>query len=122
MKSKSKIEQQLQKKRNPELVETIILSKKNPKWLEVASILSGSTRKQSSVNLDEIEKQSKAGETIVVPGKILSLGEIKKRVNVAALGFSARAKEKLLKANCQVKLLKDEIKKNKDAKGVKIIK
>jgi len=122
MKSKSKIEQQLQKKRNPELVETIILAKKNPEWLEIASILSGATRKQYALNLNEIENKSKEGEIIVIPGKVLSLGEINKKLTVIALGFSKKAKEKLLKANCEVKILKDEIKKNKDAKGVKILK
>lgn len=122
MKSKSKIEQQIKKKKNTEVIETIILAKKNEKWLEIASILSGSTRKQYSINLDKIEKQSTSGDIIVVPGKVLSLGEVSKKIKVVALGFSEKAKEKLLKSKCDVVLLKDEILKNKDAKGVKIIK
>ncbi len=122
VKTKTKIENQLIKKKNPELVATIILAKKNKKWLELASILSGPTRKQYSINLDEIEKQSKAGDIIVVPGKVLSVGEVKKKIRVAAINFSETAREKLLKSNCEVRLLKDEIKDNKDAKAVKIIK
>jgi len=122
IKSKTKIEDQLRKKKNPELVETIILAKKNEKWLEVASRLSGPTRKQDSVNLDKIEKQSKAGDIMVVLGKVLSLGEISKKVRVVALGFSGKAKEKLLELGCEVRLLKDEIKDNKEAKAVKIVK
>jgi len=122
IKSKTKIEDQLRKKKNPELVETIILAKKNKKWLEIASTLSGPTRKQDSVNLDKIEKQSKAGDIMVVLGKVLSLGEISKKIRVVALGFSRKAKEKLLKSGCEVRLLKDEIKDNKEAKAVKIVK
>ena len=122
MKSNSKIEKQLKKKKNPELVETIILAKKNKKWLEVASVLSGATRKQYSVNLDKIEKQSKAGDIMVVLGKVLSLGEITKKVRVVALGFSEKAREKLLKSKCEIRLLKDEIKDNKEGKAVKIVK
>jgi len=122
MKSKTKIQKQLVKKRNPELVETVILAKKNPKWIEIAALLSGPTKERIQVNLDKIEKNSKAGEIIVIPGKILSVGEISKKLKIVALNFSERAKEKLLKSNCEIILLKDEIKNNKDAKGVKILK
>ena len=122
IKSKTKIESQLKSKKSPELVETIILAKKNEKWLEVASVLSGSTRRQHSVNLDKIEKQSKAEDIVVVLGKVLSLGEITKKIKVVALGFSEKAKEKLLKSGCEVRLLKDEITDNKEAKAVKIVK
>ncbi|MCA9488173.1 MAG: 50S ribosomal protein L18e [Nanoarchaeota archaeon] len=122
MKSKTKIEEQLKKKTNSELVETIIIAKKNPAWMEVAAILSGPRRNNVNANLDKISKDSKAGETIVVPGKVLSLGEIDKKIKVVALGFSDKAKEKLKKAGCETILLNDEITKNKDAKGVKILK
>ncbi|MFA5953706.1 MAG: 50S ribosomal protein L18e [Candidatus Pacearchaeota archaeon] len=121
-KSKTQIQKQLSKKKNPELVETIILAKKNSKWIEIASILSGPTRKKSEINLDYIDKNSKPGEIIAIPGKVLSVGEITKKIRICALNFSDKAKEKLLKANCELKLLKDEIKENKDAKGVKILK
>ncbi len=119
MKSKSKIETQLKKKTNPVLVETIILAKKNPKWLEVAHILTGSRRKRKEFNLTDIAEIS--GD-VVVCGKVLSQGEINKKKKVVALGFSEKAKEKLLKAGCELVLLTDEIKKNKEAKGIVVLK
>lgn len=122
MKSKTKIEQQLKRKTNPQLVETIIKAKKNPKWIEVASLLSGSRRKNINVNLNKINNESKAGETIVVPGKVLSLGEINKKIKIVALNFSEKAKEKLKKAGCDVLNINQEIDKNKNARGVKILK
>jgi large subunit ribosomal protein L18e len=122
MKSKTKIQKQVSRKKNLELVETIVLAKKNPKWLEVAGALSGSTRTRIQINLDKIDKNSKAGEIIVIPGKVLSMGEITKKIKVVAFNFSENAKEKLKKAGCEVILIKDEIPKNKDAKGVKILK
>ena len=122
MKSKTKIQKQISKKRNPELVGTIILAKKNEKWLDVAGALSGSTRKRVQINLDKIEKNSKQGDILVIPGKVLSLGDLTKKVKIVALNFSEKAKEKLLKAKCEVVLLKDESKNNKNAKGVKILK
>jgi large subunit ribosomal protein L18e len=121
IKSKTKIEKQLENKKSPELREIIINSKKNEKWLEVSSLLAGPTRKRLIVNLDEIDKQTKPGETIVIPGKVLSMGEINKKIKIIALKFSGKAKEKLIKAGCEIALLNSEIEKNKDAKGVRIL-
>ena len=122
MKSKTLIEKQTKKKKNSDLVETILLAKKNSKWIEIASILSRPRRKQKNLNLDLIEKNMKSGKIIVVPGKVLSLGKITKKIKIAAVGFSEKAKEKLLKNGCEIILLKEEIKKNKEAKNIQIIK
>ncbi len=122
MKSKTLIGKQLKKKTNSKLVETLIAAKKNSKWIEVASILSGPRRKRINVNLDEINKNSKAGETIIVPGKILSQGEIDKKIKIVAFSFSKKAEEKLLSAKCEVSDILEEINKNPEAKGIKILK
>ncbi len=121
MKTKTKIEKQLKRKINPELVETIIAAKKHKNWLEVASILSGSKRKKINVNLEKINKEAKAGEKITIPGKVLSQGEIDKKIKISALSFSEKAMEKLLKAGCGVSNIIEEIKKNPEAKGVRIL-
>jgi large subunit ribosomal protein L18e len=122
MKSKTKISKQLERKSNSVLTETIIEAKKNDSWVGVAGILSGPRRKRICINLEEINKHSKAGETIVIPGKVLSQGEIDKKIKVVALNFSGKAKEKLLSAKCEVVSILDEIKSNPSAKGIKIIK
>jgi large subunit ribosomal protein L18e len=122
MKSKTQIEKQLQNKNNPVLVETLIAAKKNEKWNEVASALSCPRRKRTQLNLKEISKESKTGETIVIPGKVLSEGEIDKKIKVVAFNFSEKAKEKLLKSKCEVLSILDEIKKNPEAKGLRILK
>ena len=120
IKSKTKIESQLKKKTNPVLVETIILAKKNPAWVEVASVLTGTRRKKKNFNLSDLEKTE--GDTFVICGKVLSQGEISKKIKVIAMNFSENAKAKLLKAGCEVVLIKDEIKNNRDAKGVVLLK
>jgi large subunit ribosomal protein L18e len=122
MKSKTKISKQTEKKSNPILVETLIAAKKNAKWNEVASTLSYPRRKRTQLNLEEINKESKAGETVVVPGKVLSEGEIDKKIKIVALSFSEKAKEKLLKAKCEVLSILEEIKKNPEAKGLRTLK
>ena len=122
MKTKTVIEKQLQKKTNKELVDTIITAKKNETWLEVAGILSGSKKNRTNVNLEEIDKEAKEGETIVVPGKVLSQGSLDKKVKIVALGFSEKAREKLLNAKCEISNMLEEIKKNPEAKGIRILK
>ena len=74
------------------------------------------------MNLNEIDKEVKEGEIVVIPGKVLSQGEINKKIKIAAIGFSEKAKEKLLKSKSEVILIVDEIKKNPKCKGVKILK
>lgn len=122
MKSKTLIGKQVQRKTNSGLVETIVAGKKAKGWLEVAGVLAGPRKNHRNANIEDIDKFAKDSETIVVCGKVLSQGEIGKKVKVVALKFSDRAKEKLLKAKCEVVLIKDEIKKNPEAKGVKILK
>lgn len=122
MKSKTKISKQEQRKTNPELVETIRLAKKNKGWLEVAGIIAGSRKNWRNMNLNKIDKEVKEGETIIIPGKVLSQGEINKKIKIAAIGFSKKAKEKLLKAKSEIILIADEIKKNPKCNGVKILK
>lgn len=122
MKSKSKIEKQLQKKKNPELVKTIIYAKKNEAWIGIAGILSGPRRKNVNMNLDDLNKEAKSGETIVVPGKVLSLGNMDKKTNIVALSFSVVAREKILKSGGKTLSILEEIKKNPEAKNVKILK
>jgi len=121
MKSKTKIEKQTQRKRNPEIVKTIRAAKKKDKWLKIAGILSGPRRSRISLNLTEIEKNSKKGDTVIIPGKVLSQGEISKKIKIVALSFSEKAREKLMKSKSDPKSILEEIKKNPDAKGVKVL-
>lgn len=120
-KSKTKIESQIRRKTNNELVETIIATKKKDKWLEVASILSSPRRESIDLNLGQIDFLAKDGEVVIIPGKVLSQGEIKKRIKIVAYKFSGKAKEKLLKEKIQISSIMDEIKKNPEAKGVRIL-
>ena len=121
MKTKTKIGKQFERKGNKELIETILAAKKKDKWLKVARILSGPRRKKISLNLEEINENSKNGETVVVPGKVLSQGEISKKVKIVAQSFSEKAKEKLLKSKIAHSDIIEEIKKNPDMKKCRIL-
>lgn len=119
--SKTKIKKNLRKKTNPELTETIRLAFKNRSWLPLARFLSSSTRKYASVNLSEIEKRTSAGDTILVPGRVLSSGNLTKKVRICAVGISTNALTKLKETKSVYASIKDEIKSNPKAEGIKTI-
>ena len=111
----------MRRKTNPDLVKTLIATKKNDKWLNVGSILAYPKRKRAEANLDLLDKEGDEGKTNVVPGKVLSQGILNKKLNVVAIAFSDKAKQKILNAGGKISYIIDEIKSNPDAKDIKII-
>ena len=103
----------MKKKTDSELAEAIYLAKKSNH--ELAAAISVPTRNQAKVNIDKIAKSGK--EVLIVPGKVLSLGEIDKKVKVYALRFSAVASEKLKKAGCETKKIIDALHAGEEIKG-----
>ncbi len=121
MKSKTKIEKQLQRKDSVELIKTIISAKKNKFWIKIAEILSGPRKNRINLNLNEINKKVEEEDIVVIPGKVLSQGGVNKKIKIVALNFSGKAKEKLLQSECEILSIIEEIKKNPVGKGVKIL-
>ena len=64
-------------------------------WKAIAKELEKPTRRMRKVNLWHINKSTKDGEVIVVPGKVLGEGELDHKVDVAAYQFSEGAKSKI---------------------------
>ena len=108
------------RKTNPAIASALHDALKHPAWSNVAKRLSSSTSKYSAVNLFQLDKESEEGDTIIVIGKILSQGELSKKIKLAALSISKTAREKLKASKSEFIKLIDEIKKNPKAEGVKI--
>jgi large subunit ribosomal protein L18e len=112
---------------NPEIINTIRLLKKNAKendakiWRKIAEALSRTRRKRIAVNLSRLNRYSKTGETVAVPGKVLAAGEIEHSVTVTAFAFSERAKTKIEKAKGRCITFPELIKKNPKGSNVRII-
>ena len=88
-------------KTNPNLVNLInILIKKSYEenvaiWKDIAKRLQKSNRRTAEVNLSNISRFANENDTILVPGKVLSNGNLDNKVNIAALKFSTKAQEKI---------------------------
>ena len=120
--SKTKLTHRIKRKRNPTLVDTLREAKKHENWNKVAQKLSASSRKYASINLSQIDNETTAGDTIVVLGKVLGVGDITKKIRICAISFSESAKDKLKISKSETVLLLEEIKKNPKAEGVKVLK
>lgn len=108
-------------KTNPKLKETIASALKHEQWSEIAKLLASSTRKQSALNLFQIDKKTSEGDTVIISGKVLSKGNLTKKIKICALSISENAKEKLKDTKSEFVYLINEIQKNPKAEGVKIL-
>jgi large subunit ribosomal protein L18e len=86
-------------------------------WKRIAKELSNSTRRRRSVNIAKINQYTKEGEMVVVPGKVLGVGELDHNVTIAALEFSESALVKI-KNNMTIGEL---LKKSPKGKDVRIL-
>lgn len=121
MASRTKVKSRVSRKTNPQSVSALSLALKHAQWFKIAQILSSSTKKYSAVNLGQIDKSTMTGDTVVIVGKVLSLGDITKKVRICALSISQSAREKLKATKSEFVTLAEEIKKNPRAEGIKLI-
>jgi len=91
---------------------------KSPLLLRLAKDLGKSTRNRRIVNLSKINRYTKDGETVVVPGKVLAAGELDHTVTIAAWKFSAQAIDKIQKSNSKAMQITELI--NQEMKGKRI--
>ncbi|MBI3334241.1 50S ribosomal protein L18e [Candidatus Pacearchaeota archaeon] len=115
------IKEKSRRKTNPSLVATLLAARKQKAWLALAHRLSGPTRLHAALNLDQIDKQTTAGDTIVIPGKVLASGTLSKKLRICALSISTSARDKLKSTKSEYVSIFEEIAKNPKAQGVKML-
>ncbi len=116
--SKTEIRKRTEKKRNPEVVESINLARKH-NLLDLAKRLSAPISQQTKINLEGLNHIKE--DKILVVGKVLGEGNLHKKVKIVALGFSESAKIKLKKSGSEFMSIKSELEKNHKLEGFKVI-
>ncbi|EQD37772.1 50S ribosomal protein L18e [mine drainage metagenome] len=76
-------------------------------WRDVAERLAGGNRRYASINIGKINKLSKDGDVVIVPGSVLGTGVINKKVTLSALRISKSAMAKVQKSGSSFKTLKE---------------
>ena len=94
---------------------------KIPFLIEIAKKLEKSKRKRPEVNLSRLNRVCKSNETVIVPGKVLSSGILKKSLTVVAASFSMTAVEKIQKAGGKTLSIRELIKSNPKGTNVRIV-
>ena len=96
------------------------IENKDGVWKRVALELERPTRQHRVVNLSKIEKYTNDNDVVIVPGKLLSGGELTKKVTIIAYTFSEKALEKI-NGKASILSIEDALKKYPNAKNIKII-
>ena len=89
-------------------------------WKRVARDLEKPARQRRIVNLYKINKNSKAKDTVVVPGKVLALGDLDHSVVIAAFSFSDEALQKINKIGKAISI-SELIKEDPKGKRIRIL-
>jgi large subunit ribosomal protein L18e len=91
-----------------------------PLWKRIAKDLEKPTRSMCRVNIEKLEKNIKEGEVALVPGKVLSVGTLSKKLTIAAHQFSQAAKIKINEKGKAISI-RELLEKNPKGKKVRII-
>ncbi|AIF68815.1 50S ribosomal protein L18 [Palaeococcus pacificus DY20341] len=90
-------------------------------WKDVAWRLERPRRQRAEVNVSKINRYTKEGDFVIVPGKVLGAGSINHKVIVAAWSFSEEAKKKIAEAGGEAIKIEELIERNPKGSGVIIM-
>ena len=114
-------------KENSELVRLIVelrraaRSHKAPIWATLADRLERPRHQFAPVNVGHLNRLTEAGETVVVPGKLLAEGPLSKKLTVAAFAYSKEARTKIHAAGGVAITVHDLIQTKPDGAGVRLL-
>lgn len=91
-------------------------------WKKLSEELSVSNRNRTLVNLSHINRVTKSGEEIVIPGKVLGAGVLSHKLNIAAEDFSTSAREKIVAAGGKCLSFEEIITKNPKGTNLRLLK
>ncbi|NJF25343.1 50S ribosomal protein L18e [Thermococcus sp. Bubb.Bath] len=90
-------------------------------WKDIAWRLEGPRRQRAEVNISKINRYTKDGDTVIVPGSVLGAGKLEHKVVVAAWKVSEAARKKIVEAGGEVLTIEELIERNPKGSGVIIM-
>src|SRR5262245_48847369 len=94
---------------------------KAPIWRALEAELARPRANRREINVATLDEISKAGEVLVVPGKVLGTGNLGHKLTVCAYSLSESAAKKIVGAGGSIISFEELSKKHPDGKGVRII-
>ena len=101
-------------------LKTLSIKNKNRVWKMVAENLEKSTRSRREVSISRINKNTKNNDIVIIPGKVLSTGDLDHKVTVAAFRYSQSALQKINKSGKAISI-QELTELHPNGKNIKII-
>lgn len=92
-----------------------------PIWRYLAELINRPKRRRIAVNISKVNRYTREGDWVVVPGKLLGAGQLNHKVNIAALKYSEKAYRKLRESGSIIMSIRELVEKNPKGTRVKII-
>lgn len=89
-------------------------------WRKISKKLSGPRKNRIKANLYRINKKTKKNDIIVIPGKVLGLGELDHSLTIACLEYSQSAKKKIESSGSTLLSIEELMNQNPKGTGVKV--
>ena len=89
-------------------------------WKKVSKKISGPRQNRVKANLYRINKKTKKDDTIVVPGKVLGVGELDHPLTIACLEYSKSVVKKIESSGSKLISIEDLVEQNPKGSGVKV--
>lgn len=90
-------------------------------WRDIARRMAGGRRRYASINLYKIDQLTSEGDTVVVPGTVLSVGNLTKKITISSFRVSAKALEKIRESGSQFKSISELSGENPKGTKIKIL-
>lgn len=89
-------------------------------WKKVSKKISGPRKNRIEANLYRINKKTKNNDTIVIPGKVLGIGDLKHKLTIACLSSSKSAQKKIESSGSKLITIEELLEQNPQGNGIKI--
>lgn len=96
------------------------IEQKSKIWKRIALELERPTRQHRVVNLSKIDNNVKDNDVVIIPGKLLSGGELNKKVTIIAYSYSRNVLNKT-NGKASIISIEEAMKKFPNGKNIKII-
>lgn len=89
-------------------------------WKNLSKKLSGPRNNRIEANLYRINKKTKNNDIIVVPGKVLGIGELDHKITIACLSSSKSAIKKIEASGSKLISIEELLEQNPEGENVKV--
>jgi large subunit ribosomal protein L18e len=89
-------------------------------WRKVSKKLSGPRKNRIEANLYRINKKTKNNDIIVIPGKVLGIGELDHKLTIACLSSSKSAQKKIEASGSKLITIEELLEQNPQGNGIKV--